>query len=1205
MPEIKNTFLGGKMNKSLDDRLLPEGEYRDALNAQITKNHDGGSDVGVVHNIKSNLLLTSETYNANPVVLGSFFEEQNNRIFYFVKDDSNNYIKIYNKSDGSVDTLASGAYLAFDGTKKITGINVAEDTLFWVDNVNEPRKIKISDALNSNIDYTLAENLSILKLAPYKAPEITSTFDAAVTGEFLKEKFGRFAYRFKFKDNTYSVISPFSHIAFDVATGGSESNYLSGDQLSNAYKSGTLEEMVNSSNKFTLKLFLPHRNIIDETGATAATLDKFNIESIDIILKTTDLPAAYIVDTITDPTILSNGTDDYAEYIYKSTKPKVALPEEQLIRVYDNAPTKALAQEFVGNRIVYGNFTENVPATADNKLNFSVAQSSIAAGAAGEHFGVKLKRTYEVGVVLSDAFGRSSTVLTSRTNEGLIYLDTDAVDPDYTDLLKRLTITFGDISDIPNKWLYYSIVIKQTEQEYYNIYTPGFGFYKGKTYTTLFGDNINKLPIDTSTYNADTNINSTTTKVSLSLENQSYFVREAQAGVGQSIYAIGYRVQNSSFTTSYSMGNYTPKDKYSFTATAGQQNFVITRKFDAYFGDMGASGVVMASSPVVYVNGVLSSATANDSTNTITLTTAAEEGDIVEIFPTFSGITIYPGQDRIGYSLSQTGTPTTPDPTYITITQSGDSLPVSIYAEGQQISNEDYIYTITTQDPLQRELNDIKVTGISTLNNFNSIPDNIKDTSYDLYETTFYKKQNSYLIAEFDGEFGVNLNDLDNGNFKGKVASLGILETKPFESSLDIYYETATQGLIEDITVSPIVIDYYNCINFNIDGVNEGFQEARIKGGFNENFIDNGVQAYLVNPDYREITRTNTLIYSGILNPRTGVDNTNQFPSGVDITKSLDPVNGSIQKLFAEDDDLDIFQEERVSRALIDKDIIYTAEGGPISTLGRVVIGEIQSYGTKFGIGKNPESFAYYAGRKYFADKPKGAILRLSRDGITEISNYGMSSYFRDNLKDATAIYGMWDMYTKEYVVAVEKALEANSFTVAYDESVNGWTTFYSYKPENGGSLDSSFYTFKNAQLWEHYEGVGYNTFYGTLSPADTHIEFIFNQNPSSSKNFLTINYEGTDTWNIIDITTDTDSAEEITAYNINNEDLIISSFKKYDNKYYSNLFNKTTSNNNEVVFGNNMSGIKGYFAKMKIKTNAADYKELFSVSTNYNINSY
>ena len=35
MPEIKNTFLRGKMNKDLDDRLLPEGEYRDAQNIEV------------------------------------------------------------------------------------------------------------------------------------------------------------------------------------------------------------------------------------------------------------------------------------------------------------------------------------------------------------------------------------------------------------------------------------------------------------------------------------------------------------------------------------------------------------------------------------------------------------------------------------------------------------------------------------------------------------------------------------------------------------------------------------------------------------------------------------------------------------------------------------------------------------------------------------------------------------------------------------------------------------------------------------------------------------------------------------------------------------------------------------------------------------------------------------------------------------------
>ena len=37
MPQIINTFLKSKMNKDLDARLLPNGEYRDAQNLQISR----------------------------------------------------------------------------------------------------------------------------------------------------------------------------------------------------------------------------------------------------------------------------------------------------------------------------------------------------------------------------------------------------------------------------------------------------------------------------------------------------------------------------------------------------------------------------------------------------------------------------------------------------------------------------------------------------------------------------------------------------------------------------------------------------------------------------------------------------------------------------------------------------------------------------------------------------------------------------------------------------------------------------------------------------------------------------------------------------------------------------------------------------------------------------------------------------------------
>ena len=401
-------------------------------------------------------------------------------------------------------------------------------------------------------------------------------------------------------------------------------------------------------------------------------------------------------------------------------------------------------------------------------------------------------------------------------------------------------------------------------------------------------------------------------------------------------------------------------------------------------------------------------------------------------------------------------------------------------------------------------------------------------------------------------------------------------------------------------------VDYFNC--FILKDADNTFhvEESRIKGGFNNSSVDYGVRAHITDDNYKEPeTRENTLIYSGIYNSRTGVNNTNQFPIDKPITLSLDIQQGGIYKLFAEDQALNIFQEERVSYVPVNKDIIYTAEGVPLSTASNVFLGDIVSYGTNYGIGKNPESFAYFAGRKYFVDKPKGAVLRLSRDGITEISNYGMRGYFRDKLRASNYVVGMWDMYNKDYVLSIQGD---EDITVAFDEGVKGWTSRFSYVPQMGGSLDGNFYTLNSCDLYKHYSSTSQNTFYGDT--VESSVDLVFNQNPSANKNFLTINYEGSKTWNIDNIIAEQDTgiqdtAQDIAAYNAANSDLIISGFKLYDGKFFSNLMNNSTAKPGEVVFGGDVSGIKGYFAKLRIKTSATTYEELFSVSTNYNVNSY
>jgi hypothetical protein len=137
-------------------------------------------------------------------------------------------------------------------------------------------------------------------------------------------------------------------------------------------------------------------------------------------------------------------------------------------------------------------------------------------------------------------------------------------------------------------------------------------------------------------------------------------------------------------------------------------------------------------------------------------------------------------------------------------------------------------------------------------------------------------------------------------------------------------------------------------------------EEARIEGGYNNTIADLGVKAYIVDVDTVGSIKGSSIIYSGIFNSRTGINNTNQFSVAEDITRSYDPANGTIQRLYAEDTNLIIFQENKVLRALIDKSAIYSAEGRGTVTSSTAVIGESIPYAGNYGISRDPQSFAVY-----------------------------------------------------------------------------------------------------------------------------------------------------------------------------------------------------------------------------------------------------
>jgi len=514
-------------------------------------------------------------------------------------------------------------------------------------------------------------------------------------------------------------------------------------------------------------------------------------------------------------------------------------------------------------------------------------------------------------------------------------------------------------------------------------------------------------------------------------------------------------------------------------------------------------------------------------------------------------------------------------------------------------------------------------------------------------------------------------------------------------------------------------------------------EEARIKGGFNNSIVDLGVRAYSVIENPKKKDRSYSLIHSGSFNTRTGFNETNVFSVSEPIVTDLDSINGSIQKLYTRDTNLDIFQENKCSYTLVNKNAMYSGSQGSQETASTRVLGQNVPYSGEYGISRNPESFAEFGYRRYIVDKDRSAVLRVSMDGITEISNYGMRDFFRDNLAgvsdqyqkysttknivgtlvgllssfDITAdlgdielgsnviigaiqsgsyvtnivdagggdltitissqfdfnsetevtfdvyrrgrIPGGWDQHNQNYTISLQSTPREVSdregySTLCFDENVQGWTSFYSYKPLSIGSLKNKFYSFIDSNVYEqYYENMGDNNrgkFYGAVTPDDSSIVFIFNPEPFLVKNFQTIAYEGSNGFEVDYCMSDyegmdalvtsvnypalpysygdqyRDQADGISSYDegyyLEDGYPAHAGFDRRENRYVANIVQKQTFDNvgdpsaaypvrpGEILSGSSMTGIKGYVATIKVSTDATTNpggrKELFSVASGF-----
>jgi len=474
MAEIKNTFIKSKMNKDLDARIVPNGEYRDALNVEISTSE--GESVGALQTILGNrLYFEEETYNT---CIGAYSDQINNRIFYFVTDyiDSSTdglsnaapptaYCAViaYDITTNIKTVLLEGHYLNLSARSPIIGVNLLENLLFWTDNRNQPRKINILNAFTSPAAqpesgrypatageqpyYTSEDQISVAKYYPWKPislmniNEVTAgttpdsstmsnpseqyypgtvsqkpDYDPAWPGDpdFLSDKFIRLSYRFKFEDNEYSLIAPFTQPCFIPKQFG----YFLDDDETQAYKSTVVDFFENNVAQILA-------NIEFETIRPDIDL---KIKSVDILYKESDQVQIKVIETIDVSDVVSNmqanglagGNNKVFTYKYISTAPYKGLIEEETTRVFDKVPVRALAQEVSGNRVIYGNYYTTYSPVKQIDYNVMFGDKSFLLGESQKEYPthtIKQNRNYQVGFVLADRYGRQSSVILSSNDE--------------------------------------------------------------------------------------------------------------------------------------------------------------------------------------------------------------------------------------------------------------------------------------------------------------------------------------------------------------------------------------------------------------------------------------------------------------------------------------------------------------------------------------------------------------------------------------------------------------------------------------------------------------------------------------------------------------------------------------------------------------------------------------------------------------------
>ena len=1051
--EVKKSFLKGKMNKDIDERLLPDGVYTHAENIRISNSEN--SDAGAIENVLGNRPLTNLLLGTTVHTVGWLSDSSDDKLYWLTTSETGDYVIEYdvvNNLSSFVlqDTSPVGERVLNFDKDFFADMRVLVDTdnntrlLFITDNLNPPREINIDRVKTFDVNGFIADDINLIKRPPIDPPTIQLLDTASGLENNIEQKFIAFSYRYRYLDGEYSALSPFTAIAFRPKI------------FDYNYRLDSNESMLNS---FSLV------NITINTGDERVT-------DIEVVFKESRSTTVYLVERYNKDN--EGWVDDEIRVLnFSNSKIYRAIPDDQLPRLYDNVPRLARTLEVIGNRLVFGNYLENYDLVdsdgetvfasleldfISNDINFGTPTASL-----------KSNRDYEVGIVYLDEYLRATTVLTSGGNT--VYI------PNANCITRnRLQIRVGNRP--PAFARYFRFFVKQPRVDY-EIIVPSVFFAEGVfTWVLLDNADVNKISEgDIFLVKTDTigvlQVPFQAKVLEIKVQERNFLEEDPNTDETFQVAGNYYRIDTQDFrlnTDDIQAWDYTaftqsqePVDQLNgvrdvsyidqeiytgssdniinFTASALQPALdlittdirylieIVTTGDPSVFRWSNDEGATFSSN--ITITGML-----QELENGIMVTFDATTGFSTEdswILPVRSGL-----DDNIG---------------------SGDSNARRGYSVYEGIDGEtilgnasiNLVYNEYNDENLNRDVNVVASRAFANIEEW-YIGDNIEKEFAIPADRIWFRRGTTeirsgiqtFTLDPVDGKICMivrsrGYDSPDNfGRTRVKVnvylrifqsEQAPLFETIPTDFNTDIYYEIGDTFRIENgfhigkegdtsqtmtVNTAIITLPLFNCFAWG-----NGFESYKIRDIFNATSFYIDTRPLTTFDDYRANRRIASMTYSGVYEQTTNYNGINEFNLSRANFKDIDDAFESIQKLWSRDTDLIVFQEDKTHKVLFNKSILFNADGTGNVSQNTNVLGQEVGYTGEYGISKNPESFAIYGDNIYHTDARRGCVLRLSQNGYTEISNVGMRDFFRDHfrLNPSNFILAGYDQYHDQYVL--------------------------------------------------------------------------------------------------------------------------------------------------------------------------------------------